>query len=350
MRILPIIAGLLVFARWTYAEEMPLHLMDHIPLTGVTGRIDHMAVDTVSNRLFVAALGNNSLEVVDLQKGTKIRTISRLREPQGVLFIAGSGRLVVSNGGNGACLVFDANTLELIKRIDLHEDADNLRYDVAAQQLFVAYGRGAIGIFDNNYERVGVIPLPGHPESFALSRGDGRMFINVPAIQAVVVADVERRQIVGTWKLRNARGNFPMALDGAFHLLLVGARDPSQLVGFDTQSGRVAFTIPIDGDPDDIHIDSQRRRAYVSCGAGYLDVLERTDSGQYQSMKKIATAPGARTSLFVSEMRRLFLAVPHRGQQEAGIWVYAVQPEESVNGQRNRNLCRRRTLGDSTHP
>jgi len=124
-----------------------------------------------------------------------------------------------------------------------------------------------------------------------------------------------------------------MAIDEATHLLLVGVREPSELIGFDTQSGRDVITVPVDGDLDDIYIDSQRRRIYVSCGSGYLDVLERTDSGHYQSIKKIPTAPGARTSLFVPEMQRLFLAVPRRGQHAAAVWIYALHPEESINSQ-----------------
>jgi len=214
IKILPFIAVMLGFACYAYPEDALLQLVERILLPGVTGRIDHMAVDTLSDRLFVAALGNNSLEVVDLRKGKRARSIPRLSEPQGVVFMAGSGRLVVSNGGDGACLVFDANTLELITRIDLRNDADNLRYDVATQQLFVAYGKGAIGIFDAKFQQVGIIPMPGHPESFALTRSDGRMFVNVPAIRAVVVADIQGRQIVDTWKLRNAEGNFPMAING----------------------------------------------------------------------------------------------------------------------------------------
>ncbi len=324
MRVLPVIVVLLVVSGWAYAEDLSLQLAGQIPLPQVMGRIDHMAVDTAGNRLFIAALGNNSLEVVDLRKAERIKSIPRLSEPQDVVFMADSGRLVVSNGGNGACSVFDATTLELLTQLDLHEDADNLRYDVAAQQLFVAYGRGAIGIFDTKLQRLGVIPLPGHPESFALSKGDGRMFVNVPAIQGVIVANVAKQHIVGTWPLRNAKGNFPMALDEAAHLLFIGAREPSQLIGFDTRSGKIVVSVPIDGDPDDIFIDSQQHRLYISCGTGYLDVLERTDSGHYRSIARIPTAPGARTSLFVPAMRRLFLAVPHRGQREAAVWIYAV--------------------------
>ncbi|MDA8140646.1 MAG: hypothetical protein M0036_18530 [Desulfobacteraceae bacterium] len=317
---------LLFFARWACAEELPLRLVDHIALPGVTGRIDHMAVDTATQMLFIAALGNNSLEIVDLQKGKRTRSLPRLNEPQGVVFMADSGKLVVSNGGNGLCLVLDANTLEPVTRIDLREDADNLRYDAAARQLFVAYGSGAIGIFDAKFQRVGEIPLSGHPESFALNPRDGRLFVNVPAIRSIVVADVARRQMLDTWKLPNARGNFSMALDEAAHLLLVGTRDPALLIGIDTLSGRIVFSVPMDRDPDDIFFDSQRHRIYVSCGAGYIDVFEQTDASHCRLINIIPTAPGARTSLLVPAMQRFFLAVPHGARQEAGIWIYAVQP------------------------
>ena len=325
MRFLSIIALTIGCFQSGYAGCTPLQLVDRIPLPGVTGRIDHLAMDTMNNRLFVAALGNNSLEVIDLREGKRIRSIRGLSEPQGVVFLQGPGRLVVSSGGNGACLVFDAKTLEPVTRLDLREDADNLRYHVAGRELFVAYGNGAVGIFNGSFRKVGDIPLPGHPESFAINRDASRLFINVPAVRAVVVADIRSRRVIDTWKLRDAGGNFPMALDETTGLVLVGARRPSQIIGFDMETGSVAFTVPIDGDPDDIFIDPQRHRIYVSCGAGYLDVLEWNDSGDYRLLEKIPTAPGARTALFVPEKQRLYLAVPHRGQQGAAVWSYAIQ-------------------------
>jgi len=48
------------------------------------------------------------------------------------------------------------------------------------------------------------------------------------------------------------------------------------------------------------------------------------DADHYQAAGKIATALGARTSLFVADLHRIFLAVPHRGSQETAIRVYDV--------------------------
>ena len=324
MRILPIITVFILLSQYGHAEDEPLQLLERIPLPGVTGRIDHLAIDTKNKRLFIAALGNDSLEVVDLRKRKRVRSVTGFREPQGVLFLTDSDRLVVSNGGDGKCLLIDATTFETVRQFDLHEDADNLRYDVTARKLYVAYGSGAVAIFDNMLEKIGDIPLPGHPEAFALDGDRDRLYINVPSTHTVVVADLESRREMEAWRLRDGGWNFPMALDEDAHVVLVGVRHPSRIDGFDVETGNLAFTVPIDGDPDDIFIDSGRRRVYVSCGAGFLDVLEWSDSDGYRVVKKVTTAPGARTALFVPEMQRLFLAVPRRGKQTAAVWVYAV--------------------------
>ena len=322
MKTLAVSALLFIYSQCLPAQNASLQLLDRIPLAGVTGRIDHMALDLKTGRLYIAALGNNSLEVIDLHKGARVRSIPGLSEPQGVVFIADRGLLVVANGGDGVCLVLDAESLEPVIRIDLHDDADNLRYDTVSGELFVAYGNGVIGIFDKSFRQTGNLILPGHPESFALDRNTGRMYVNVPSVKSIIVADIEKRHITGTWKLRNAGGNFPMAIDAPAHLLLIGTRRPPQIIGVDTRSGRTSFTVKVDGDPDDIFVDTRRHRVYVSCGAGYLDVLQWSDSGSYQIIDRIPTAPGARTAIFDPEMERLFLAVPKRGEQVAEIRIY----------------------------
>src|SRR5829696_3533646 len=76
------------------------------------------------------------------------------------------------------------------------------------------------------------------------------------------------------------------------------------------------------GDSDDVFLDEKRSRIYVSCGDGFVDVLEVADAG-FRRTDHIATLPGARTSLFVPELDRLFLAVRASQGEPAAIWVYA---------------------------
>src|SRR5207247_1893121 len=115
----------------------PLRLVQTIALPGVEGRIDHLALDLDRQRLFVAALGNNTVEVLDLRAGTRLRSIGGLHEPQGIAFVPDSGRLFVASGGTGACDLFDADTLHSIKTVPLGDDADNVRYEAAAKRVYV---------------------------------------------------------------------------------------------------------------------------------------------------------------------------------------------------------------------
>src|SRR4051812_6629926 len=97
----------------------PLVLEAKIPLGDVSGRIDHLAIDTKRQRLFVAELGNNSLGIVDLAAGKVLRRISGLSEPQGVAYVPFADSVFVANAGDGSVWVLRGDDLAPIGRIDL---------------------------------------------------------------------------------------------------------------------------------------------------------------------------------------------------------------------------------------
>src|SRR5258708_39092872 len=78
----------------------PLRLEKTIPLN-VEGRIDHMSAAVKGNRLFLAALGNNTVEVIDLAAGAAIRSLKGFHEPQGVYYWASGDKLYVATGQTG---------------------------------------------------------------------------------------------------------------------------------------------------------------------------------------------------------------------------------------------------------
>jgi hypothetical protein len=308
-------------------DTAPLRLLQAIPLPNVKGRIDHLAVDLIGRRLFVAALGNDTMESIGLQAGKRIHTISGLHEPQGVLFIPEFRKIFVTNGQTGAVQIFNGDSFSLDNRVKFADDADNIRYDPATKYIYVGYGKGALGIIDAaSGQRLGDIKLAGHPESFQLEKSGPRIFVNVPTAHHIAVVDRDKRLVVATWRLMGTRANFPMALDETRHRLFVGFRKPAKLAVFDTESGRSVAMLDSAGDCDDVFYDAERRRVYMSCGEGSIDVFEQRDADHYKAIVKIPTASGARTSLFVPELNRLYLAVPQRANQGAEIRVYEVQP------------------------
>jgi len=326
--VLPLLLTLLVGLGGRVCAESsgPLRLVHTIALAGVEGRIDHMTIDVAGKRLFVAALGNGSLEILDLSKGSLIRSIRELDEPQGVLYLPELQRILITNGGDGTCRAFDSNSLQPLFTLKFSGDADNIRYDRRNKRIYVGYGRGALGIVDPEDDKIeGEVKLPGHPESFQLEELGRRAFVNVPTAWRVAVVDREKRHILSSWRLGSEMMNFPMALDEANHRLFVGCRLPANILVFDTESGRIVAKQGISKDVDDLFYDATRKRIYASCGEGFVDVIEQVDPDRYMRMARVPTAVGARTSLFVAEQDRLYLAVPLRGVQQAEIRVYAVE-------------------------
>jgi hypothetical protein len=98
-------------------------------------------------------------------------------------------------------------------------------------------------------------------------------------------------------------------------------RKPALLAVFDTASGAAVARLPACGDTDDVFLDSQRHRLYLSCGAGFLEVIQQRDD-TYEDLARIPTVPGARTALFVPERDRLYLAVRASGSEGAAVWVF----------------------------
>lgn len=303
-----------------------LRLVVSIPLEGVSGRIDHMAIDRNGNRLFIAALGSNAVEVLDLKTHRIIRSIRDLREPQGICYLGDLNALAVANGGDGTCRIFDASSFRLLHSVDLSEDADNIRFDSARGLLAVGAGDGTLAFIDPASGTVrGSVSLAAHPESFQLERDGHRIFVNLPDADQIAVLDRQARKILDTVVPDSARSNFPMALDDFHHRLFVGCRRPARLLAFATDTLRQIASLPVCGDADDLWYDRLTDRIFLSCGEGFIAVVKASDNGSLRMSEKIPTAPGARTSLYIPEQKTFYLAVPARGARRAEIRIYAVQ-------------------------
>jgi YVTN family beta-propeller protein len=304
----------------------PLKLRTTVALHGVEGRIDHFAFDPAGERLFVCALGNNTVEVIDLRSSQRIHSITGLGSPQGIAYIPESNRLFVANDKGGVCNIYDGNSFQPVGQFSLKDDADNVRYDVATKQIYVGFGSGGIAIINSaEGKQVGSIKLAAHPEAFLLEQHGNHIFANVPNARQVAVIDREKREVITRWNTDLAFGNFPMALDEADHRLFIGCRLPSKLVVLNTDAGDVVAKIDISGDCDEVFYDGKRHRVYAICGAGKIDIIEQADANTYNASCKIDTAKGARTGLFVAERDTLFVAIPHSGSQQAEIRCYQIE-------------------------
>lgn len=311
---------LLNVAGWAQAPQA-LTLSSRIELPNVNGRIDHFSADLKGQRLFVAALGNRTVEVLDVKAGKRLRSLTGLAEPQGLFYDSSTDRLFVACAKDGAVKIYDGSSLQVLNTARFSGDADNIRYDARNRRVIVGYGDGALGILDSNGKITGGIALDAHPESFQIEEKGTRVFVNVPDRQEIEVADLARNKALAKWPVTSASENYPMAFDEAHHRLLIGCRAPARMLAIDTTSGKQTASVEIVGDADDLFYDAARQRIYVIGGQGFVDVFAQKDPDRYERIARFATAPGARTGLFVPEWGKLFVAVPHRGAQRAEILV-----------------------------
>jgi YVTN family beta-propeller protein len=307
------------------AEAEPLELEMKILLGEVKGRIDHFAFDLGRQRLFVAELGNDSVGVVDLKAKKVIHRIAGLKEPQGVGYASSTDTLYVANAGDGSVHLFQGTDLTPNGRIDLRDDADNIRVDPKGSAVFIGYGSGALAIIDpSTRTKIADIPLKAHPEAFQLDIASGRVFANVPDARQIAVADIGARKQVSSWPLKDAAANFPMTIDDDGHRVIVVTRNPAKLIAY-SADGRVEASLSTCGDADDVFVDTKRHRLYVSCGEGVVDVLERRNDG-YSEIARVATRPGARTSFFVPSIDRFVVGVRANSNEPASLWVFRPRP------------------------
>jgi YVTN family beta-propeller protein len=307
------------------AEPTVLEIESKLPLGEIRGRIDHLALDAGRQRLYVAELGNNSVGVIDLQARKTVRTLTGLREPQGIAYVPSTDTVYVANAGDGSVRLFRGTDLAPAGQIALGSDADNVRLDDAAQRAIVGYGDGALAFIDvATQSKVADVALKGHPESFRLESSGKRIFVNVPDAHMIAVVDRASNREIASWPTGELRANFPLVLDENGHVLAV-FRHPARVGVFQASDGRLLNSFETCGDSDDVFVDTRRRRLYVICGDGAIDVFAQIGDG-YRQAGRIATAAGARTGLFVPQIDRLFLAVRAAPGTPAAIWVLRPVP------------------------
>ena len=317
------------FAQTQTREFLPLQLEEQIPVPGVAGRLDHFTADAKRRRLFVSALGNNTLEVIDVFAGRVIHSIKGLAQPQGPLYVPGVDKLYVANAEDGKVRVYDGATYTLRKTIDFGKDPDNMRYDEASKTVFVGFGEddGGIAMIDpKTDERIGqVYKTEGHPESFQVEASGGHIFVNVPDADNVVESINRKTGAVTRWPLKGLKSNYAMALNEEDHRLFTITRKTPMMVVLDTETGKEVTRLRAAGECDDVFFDASRKRIYVIGAEGFISVFQQNDPDHYELIANVPSGIGIRTGYFFTKRDRFYVGVPAKGSEPAQVWTYEAE-------------------------
>ena len=315
---------------WAQSHVPALRLAKTIELAGIQGKFDHFAIDLSGSRLFIAATGNHSVEVIDLKTDKVQQSITGLGKPHGLAWIAATGRLYVSDGALAELRVYQGDPLALAGTIKLSEDADDMVFDDAGSLLFVGHGGAdaanpaSIAVVDTeHFVLLKNLPVATHPEALEIDPKSRRVFANIADSNLVAVIDSGSKTVTTQWKLTKAGGNVPIAFDEGHRLVYVACRTPGTLLALDARTGAEIASQTAAGKADDLFYDSSLKRVYMISGVGEVDTFQVDERRALSPLEVLPTVPGAKTALFVPSQNLLYLGVPATGEHPAEIRAYA---------------------------
>lgn len=327
-------AIMMASACWAAATQQPLRLIKSIPLPMLhDGDFDHFTVDLQSNRLFSAAEENSKVLVFNLKTGQLLHTLTDLKAPHSLFYRDDLHRLFVVDGDLGVVRMYDGNTYKPLGNIVLRKGADSAAYDFTTKYLYVING-GHDGDLPNCWlsivdttsdKKIAETKLKSDDvEAVRLARTGPRVFVNIRGNNVVDVFNRKTLKLLATWPMpSDASKPTAMALDDAAHRLFIGTRAPGRLVILDSDTGKVLHDEPAASMVDDMAFDAAHKRIYFA-GTDYLDVFQQ--GGNYRLEDQIPTGFRAKTGIFVPQINRYYLGVPHHNGQIAELRIFSVAP------------------------
>lgn len=282
-----------------------------VAVPDLEGPIEHMAADVKGQRIFLAATGKNSIEILDAETLHHLDSITGLAQPQDLAFLPGNGNLLVTNAADGSLRTYDTKTLKLLDSKLMGGDADRLKVAPDGKSAIVGWGVGALALVDLKTGRRSDVQLRSHPESFQVDSIGNHIFVNLPGVAEVSVIDRRSQTMTESWPLHQ-RENAAMALDEANRRVFVVCRKPARLLVLNMDDGSVMASLSTVADADDIFYDRVRKRIYVIGGEGILAVYKQKTADEYVALSRVDTVEGGRTGLFVPEWNRLYVAARNR--------------------------------------
>lgn len=313
------------------AAPLPRVGVFHMPAS-VTGRFDHLTVDTAGNRLFLAAESAHEVLIFNLRSGRYERAITGIEIPHAVFVRTDLGRLYVTDGGAGALRIYDGKTYKLLETVPLKKDADSIGYDPASQDLYIDNGGGDVHESFSMFSAVNTatgrkdweIQIPGDTlEAMEVARRSPRIYVNNRARNLVTVVNRETHAIEADWPVTKAKFNVAMALDEAHGRLFLGCRSGA-IVVMDAGDGREIAALSIPTGVDDLRFDAATRTIYAATGsgAGALTAYHEDAPDRYTAAGATATGPGGKNEDLAAG--RLYTIIPPRPGAAGAVYVYRV--------------------------
>lgn len=286
-------------------DEGAYKFLREIPIGG-EGGYDILTVDSPAHRLYLSHA--TKVVVVDLEKNAVAGEIMDTPGVHAFLPVPELGRGFSTNGKENKSSVVDLKTLRTLSRIDVGENPDAIAYEPKSAQIFVFnHGGNSASVIDAKSEKVvATIPLGGSPEFPVVDSAAGRVYVNLEDKSEIAVIDVRKHEVSARWPLAPGAEPTGLALDLAHHRLFATCNN-NLLEMVDTESGKVAGSVPIGKGVDGCAFDEAGQLAFASCGEGVTVIAKETSPGSLSLVQQLKTQRGARTIALDPQTHRIYL-------------------------------------------
>lgn len=307
------------------SAALPLVLSGHTPLPKYTGDFDHLYADVKNDRLILCAEDHGTLEVFNLRSGAHLRTVHGFETPHSIFAVPGKEELLVTDGSE-TIKRLDARTLATIGTIKLHPGADSIGFDSSTGHLFIVTGGKDVKLADSWLEEIepqtgkllGTVHFDAnHVEALAVEQHGPHIFINVTDKNEVDVIDKNSLKIVAKWPIHESKQNASVAFDESTHRLFIVARVPGKMIVLNSDTGATVASFEAPGHVDGVTFDAANRRAYATGGDGWIGAYQEIDADHFAELPRVTSAEGAKTSVLVPELHRLYVGVSP-GERHSG--------------------------------
>jgi len=316
----------------TFKVELPM--IQRNVIRGVTGRLGGMAMDVENNILYVAATASNTIEVHTVSNSQSVQSVLGQPSPVSLIFIQPTRQLIATCATDSTARVFkadDSGQLTLERTLSFAGEPGPVLHDPVANLCWLGHGVFISSFNSTDGEKKSELSLDGigRPVALAIDPSSPRLFsITTPANDVIVIdrSKADAPAIAARWPL-SERAPAAIAFDHANKRLFVATRSPSRLIVLDSDSGREVAKLDAPDDPGSISYDPFLRKIYLAGNRGHVNVYQQVSPDTYQSIATEATAAGSRTSLLIPEHRRLIVAAPNLGDDQAArLFVYQIGP------------------------
>jgi DNA-binding beta-propeller fold protein YncE len=290
------------------------HLLKKHVLGG-EGGWDYMALCGRDRLLYVTH--GSAVEVLNVDTGAKLEPITGLQGVHGVAFAPARNRGYISNGRGNSVTVFDLKTRTAIEEVPVSgQNPDAIMYDPFSDRVFAFNGRtaNATAIDAATDKVVGTIDIGGKPE-FAVTNGNGTIFVNNEDTSEVVAFDAKSLEVRKRWSIAPGEGPSGLAID-LKNKRLFSVCDKVMVVS-DFENAKVVATVPIGGGPDAVRYDPVTGLVFASNGEGTLTVVKQDSADKYEVLETVPTARGARTMELDPKTHRVFVVTAEFGPAPA---------------------------------